>query len=508
MKQKIRHFLCCCLVACRLFAITAYAQPDWPSDTGILAEAGIVIDVDSGAVLFGQNIHESYPPASITKLLTALVVLEHCNLDETVTFSQEAISNVEPDSGDKMRLVPGDTLTVEDALHALLLRSVNQAANGLAEHAAGSMPEFVNLMNQKIAELGCKNSHFDNPSGLNGDTQYVSAYDMTLIARAAFANEDLLRISSTVNYKTGPTANNPDGFPMRNEHRFLYTTDSASPNYYPYAVAGKTGYLLKAGNTLVTYAEKDGRRLICVILRGSYDSYFQDTKTLLEFGFNRFQNVQVADQEQSYVTGDAPMTFGEYTFQPSELMIETGRMVTLPKGASLTDATLTLTELDALPESQSEELPNGAVAQLSYTYNDRNVGSAYLLVKNPPAGFGQTDQPEMPSQAPEEAPEEETTAAPEKEGGFFSGLKLPAPRLPSLPSGGGLLISAVILIIGINAALVGLVAYRQKKEAQALAQRRERRRQRLMQDGDQEEFARLMAERQQRQSQQNRKRRS
>ena len=132
MKQKIRHFLCCCLVACRLFAITAYAQPDWPSDTGILAEAGIVIDADSGAVLFGQNIHESYPPASITKLLTALVVLEHCNLDETVTFSQEAISNVEPDSGDKMRLVPGDTLTVEDALHALLLPScdtVNDAAD-------------------------------------------------------------------------------------------------------------------------------------------------------------------------------------------------------------------------------------------------------------------------------------------------------------------------------------------------------------------------------------------
>lgn len=505
MKQKIRRLFCCCLAVCQLFTITAHGQPDWPSDTGIQAEIGIVIDADSGAVLFGQNIHVPSPPASITKLLTALVVVEHCKLDETVTFSQEAISNVEPDSGDKLHLVAGDTMTVEDALHAMLLLSVNQVANGLAEHVAGSMPEFVDLMNQKIGELGCTESHFDNPSGLNGDTQNVTAYDMALIARAAFANEDVLRISSTVNYRTGPTANNPNGCSLRNEHRFLYTTDSNSANYYPYAVAGKTGYLLKAGNTLVTYAEKDGRHLICVVLKGSYEHYFQDTKTLLEFGFNRFQNIYIADQEQSYVTGDSPMTFGEYTFQPSELMIETGRVVTLPNGASLTDATLTLEEL---PDGRSEELPAAAVARLSYTYNDRNVGSAFLLVKNPPEGFGQEPETEPdaePSTAATE-PDGETTSAPEKEGGFFSSLKLPElklPSLPKLPSGTALVITAVVLLVGLNAALVAFISYRRKKEAEALARRRERRRQRLMEAGEQEEFDRLMAERAERQKNKN-----
>lgn len=494
MNQKIRRFLCCCLAVCQLFTMTAHGQPDWPADTGIQAEAGIVIDADSGAVLFGQKIHVSSPPASITKLLTALVVLEHCQLDETITISEEALANVEPDSGDKMYLVAGDTMTVEDALHALILVSANQVANALAEHAAGSMSDFVELMNQKVAELGCTNTHFDNPSGLNGDTQYVSAYDMSLIARAAFANEDLLRISSTVNYRTAPTANNPDGRSLRHEHRFLYVTDPNSVNYYPYAVAGKTGYLLKAGNTLVTYAEKEGRHLICVILKGSYESYFQDTKTLLEFGFNSFQNINIADQEQSYVTGSTPLTFGEYTFQPSQLMIETGRVVTLPKNASLADATLTLEELP-------NDHPPDAVALLSYSYNDRNVGSAFLLVKDPPEGFGQPPEPEIETSAGDEMPDPtESTASPEgsDDGGFLANLKLPElklPSLPSLPSGAALIVASVVLLVGINGVLVAFISHRRKKEAEALARRRERRRQRLMQDGDQEEFDRLMAER-------------
>ena len=167
---------------------TALARPDWPSDMGIMAEGGIVMDFNSGAVIFGQNIHQASQPASITKLLTALVVLENSSLDETVTFSYDAVNNVEAGSGNKLSLETGDQLSVEDCLYAMLLVSSNQAANALAEHVAGSRDGFVEMMNQKIEELGCGESRFANPSGLNDDNQYVSPYDIALIARAAFSN--------------------------------------------------------------------------------------------------------------------------------------------------------------------------------------------------------------------------------------------------------------------------------------------------------------------------------
>ena len=133
MKHKTKKLLCSVLAFCQLFAMTAFARPDWPSDTGIQAEAGALMDVDSGTMIFGQNSHVEYPPASITKLLTALIVLEHAELSDTVTYSETAMNSVEADSGNKYSLAIGDTMTVEDCLYALLLSSVNQSANALAE---------------------------------------------------------------------------------------------------------------------------------------------------------------------------------------------------------------------------------------------------------------------------------------------------------------------------------------------------------------------------------------
>ena len=216
---------------------TALARPDWPSDMGIMAEGGIVMDFNSGAVIFGQNIHQASPPASITKLLTALVVLENSSLDETVTFSYDAINNVEAGSGNKLSLETGDQLSVEDCLYAMLLVSSNQAANALAEHVGGSREGFVEMMNQKIEELGCGESHFANPSGLNDEDQYVSPYDMALIAKAAFSNETLLTIDSAKTYTIPATINNPDGLTIQMEHRLLVTEDPSSQFYCEGAVA-------------------------------------------------------------------------------------------------------------------------------------------------------------------------------------------------------------------------------------------------------------------------------
>lgn len=476
MKQKIKQIMCI-LLACQLFMITAWAKPSWPSDTGIQAEAGIVLDAESGAVLFGQNIHEVYPPASITKILTALIVLENCELDEIVTYSETAMMSVESDSGNKLSLVAGDQMTVEDCLYSLLLISVNQAANALAEHVAGSIPEFVDMMNARLGELGCQESHFDNPSGLNGDTQYVSAYDMALIAQAAYENETLLKINSELTHTIAPTANNPDGVSFRTEHRLLYTDDPSSPFYFPAAVAGKTGYLLKAGNTLVTYAESDGRKLVSVILKGQQGQtrqYFLDGKELLDFGFRSFQNISIPDNEARYVTGDETLSLDTGQFKASDLVIEPGRVLTLPNNAAFADADLTLEPLPA-------QHPGSAVGLLRYTYDDRTIGTAYLMAKEGVLvnGTSQEDENRPSAENPDSKPSSSDDTV------KHTGPRSMAPVLITL---------LVLLVIGLIAGAIAWITYSRKKEAEALARRRERRRQRLQQAGDAEEFERLLAE--------------
>lgn len=455
--------------------MTAWAKPDWPSDTGIMAEAGIVMDMDSGAILYGQNIHLTYPPASITKILTALIVLENCNLDDTVTFSTTAVNQVEADSGNKISVVAGDELSVEDCLYSMLLVSCNQAANALAEHTAGSISAFVDMMNEKLVELGCQESHFENPSGLNGDTQYVSAYDMALIAQAAYNNEKMVEISSATTHKIAPTTQNPDGFTIRGEHRLCVTEDPSSPYYYPEAVAGKTGYLIKAGNTLVTYAVKDNRRLVSVILKGQPRQYFVDGKALLEFGFRAFQNLTIADHESRYVSGDETISLDKGDFRASDLMIDPDSVITLPNGAAFEDADLAL---GAVPEGS----PDNAVALLTYTYNDRVIGTAYLLAKDGVIiGDEETTASIDASAAPEESDSSTEPASPQ-------------PVRPPVSVKTILITILIVLVVLALAALIGWIIYNKRKEAKAREERRERRKQRLQKYGDQEEFDRLLEE--------------
>ncbi|MEG1576320.1 MAG: D-alanyl-D-alanine carboxypeptidase family protein, partial [Clostridium sp.] len=264
-------------------AMTALAKPAWPSDTGIQSEAGIVMDMNSRAVLFGQNIHVQKAPASITKLLTALVVVENSNMSDMVTISHDAVYDIESGSGNKLSLEEGDSLSVEDSLYILLLQSSNQIANALAEHVAGSKDAFVELMNKKVQELGCEDSHFANPSGLNDDTQLTSAYDMALIGIAAYDNPKLLEINSAKSHKIPVTKNNPNGASFAMEHKLLTTTNPESSTYYPDAIAGKTGYTSVAGQTLVTYAKRDEKRLIAVTLKSTSVTHYKDTIALLNF---------------------------------------------------------------------------------------------------------------------------------------------------------------------------------------------------------------------------------
>ena len=471
-----------CVISIFSMSVCAFAKPDWPLDTGCQSEAGIVMDLDSGAVLFAQNIHVQEYPASITKLLTALVVVENASMDEQVTFSHDAVYNVESGSGNKLQLEEGDVLSVKDCLYVMLLQSSNQAANALAEHVGGSREAFADMMNEKAASLGCRESHFVNPSGLNDPEQLTSAYDMAQIGAAVFGNPTLLEICSTTSATLPPTINNPNGRTYSMEHKLVVTGDSSDENYYPSAVAGKTGYTSLAGQTLVTYAEQDGRRQVAVTLKSTQRTHYSDTKTILDFGFARFKNVSVAENETDYVTGEEPVTIGDETYSPSDLYLDEKAVVTLPNDAQFSDADKYLqTEIPA-------SHPEGAVGRIIYTYNDRQIGVAWVYstkaASAPVSAEDGTDNETAGSENTTDAAKTGTSSTADKE---KKPLKLT--KATYIAAGAG------VVVLLIAAAVIWFMIQREQEE-ERMRVLREKRRKRLADMGcSEEEFERLVNER-------------
>ena len=349
---------------------TAYASEEWPEDVSIEADAGIVMDAASGTVLYGKNIHETYAPASITKVLTSVIVLEQCKLDEVVTFSKNAVYNVEADSS-SAGYDTGDTATVKDCLYALLLKSANESANALAEHTAGSTEAFAELMNEKAKELGCVDSHFANPSGLNDENHYVSAYDMALITRYAFQNETFREIASTTYYELPPNARNPEGLGVSPGNKMVKKN---FPEYRPDVIGGKTGYTSIALNTLVIGAKQDDTELITAVLHSSGTTY-PDTSRLLDFGFQNFRSVPLAGNDTSWERLSSTLTIaGLPTSQAPALTVDPDSRIILPNNAEF-DETVSRISFD-LPENA----PENAIAAIHYFLGEHEAGTAWLTL--------------------------------------------------------------------------------------------------------------------------------
>ena len=270
----------------------------------VSSEAAVVYDATTNQILFDKNASQSMYPASMTKLMTALLTAENASLDDTVTYSATAVNDLESGASN-VNLIEGDTLSVRDSLYALLLKSACEVANGLAEKVGGTRANFAEMMNQRAQQLGCQNTHFDNASGLNSNTHYTTAYDMALIAKAAFDNETVRTISSTLNY-TLPASKNRGELKITNGDKML---NPANSQYYEGIIAGKTGYTSKAGNTLATAVEKDGHELIVVVMKSS-QKHYDDTKALLDYGF---KVIEASNKAQGISTDSSSGTSGDST---------------------------------------------------------------------------------------------------------------------------------------------------------------------------------------------------
>lgn len=339
----------------------------WPDGVDVQSGAAIVVEQETGTVLYEKNADQTYYPASITKIMTALLALENCDLDETVTFSEDAVYKNEGDTSHISREV-GEKMTLESALYGMMLESANECAWAIGEHVAGgSIDDFVGMMNAKAKTLGCTNTHFANPNGLPDADHYVTAHDMALIARAAYQIPKFQEICGTRAY-TIPKDNKKEEYYCNNTHGMI-SNHMGSSNLYEYAVGGKTGYTDEAGNTLVTYAKKNGMTLLCVVLNSSNPAHYQDTEKLFEYCFSNFSVMKVKDHVSLSDLNDATAT-GMLSDKIDLIRIDPSAVVVLPTTASFSDA-----EAKVVPASKK----SGAVAKIKYTYAGKSVGSANVI---------------------------------------------------------------------------------------------------------------------------------
>ena len=263
-----------------LFSTAAAGSAEAANAPEIASEGAVLYNATSGKFLYEKNANHQYYPASITKFMTALLVLENASQEDTVVFSSAATENLESGAVN-LELMKGDRVKVRDCLYGLMLKSANEVANGLAEHVSGSVPSFAKKMNRRAQELGCTNTNFVNPSGLNNANHVSTPHDMALIAKACFDRADFRAIDKTVNYHFPATQKRPNGTDIVMGHRMI---SSGNADYYPGILGGKTGYTSAAGNTLVTCAERNGVRLIVVVMK-SHKTQYSDTRALLDYGF-------------------------------------------------------------------------------------------------------------------------------------------------------------------------------------------------------------------------------
>ena len=345
------------------------------------ATAALLVSPDSGMVLYSKNADQKRYPASTTKIMTALLTLENVsNLDETVTSEAVDFENVTADSSNAGILL-GEQVTVRDLLYALMLPSANEAAYMLARHVGGSWEQFVDMMNDRAAELGCTGTHFCNPCGLHEEDHYTTAHDLYLIAKEAMKDVTFRDIVSTVQHRMAKT--------NLHEERIIYTTNqlifsSFQPWSYANCLGIKTGHTSQAGNCFVGYAEYGDAKLFSVVLGCSDSSKeypsvaasFTDTKKLCQWGFENFTSKTLARQGE------------EVTYTKVKLSTDTNQLLLTAKAdvVALLPKDLDVKALELvedIPEEVKAPVKAGdPIGTATYRYNGTDYGTVELVALN------------------------------------------------------------------------------------------------------------------------------
>ena len=361
------------------------------SPDDLTAESAIVIDAKTGAVVFEKNSLEKYYPASITKIMTALLTLEYIQksgdeaacLSERVYFSHEAVYSLPSDSSG-IAMDEGESLSLEQALYAIMLPSANEVSNAVAEHIAGSFYDFTLMMNKRAKELGAADTNFKNPHGYHDDDHYTTARDISLIMRECVRHPFFVTLISTVKYEIPPTEKQSETRELFNTNRMIRESDY----YNPDVVGGKTGFTTPAGHTLAAYSKKEagplfpGIELITVVLKSERNVMYEDTQALLDYGFKIYGDVKVLDKNNRAFNravpvkqkhGDSLIDLGSVNIAPSGDLF-----YFMPRNADLKNISLNV----SLPEYLEPPITRGqTVGRVAVSLNGRALGAVALIAK-------------------------------------------------------------------------------------------------------------------------------
>ncbi|MCB2292540.1 D-alanyl-D-alanine carboxypeptidase [Clostridium algoriphilum] len=248
----------------------------------VSADSVVLLDATTGKLLYEKNKDSAYPPASTTKIMTILLVLEKGHLNDVVTVSKKASLA----DGSKIYLVEGEKISVKELLYGLILASANDCAVALAEHTGGSEANFVEQMNEKADSLGCKSTNFVNPNGLYDAKHKTSAYDLSLIMQELTKHPEYNDLSTTPSHTMAATNKSKVQRPLWNENRLIQKNDQY---YYDGCEGGKTGYTIQSQHSYIAVANRNGQKLIVALVHDSKKTFFPDSRKLLDYGFNNFE---------------------------------------------------------------------------------------------------------------------------------------------------------------------------------------------------------------------------
>lgn len=344
----------------------------------IVAESAILIDANTKTVLYEKNGYDKHYPASITKLMTALLAIENLSPTDTITFSQEAIFGIESGSS-HIGINVDEQLTVDQALHGLLLMSANEVANGLAEAVSGSIDAFAERMTERAKELGALNTHFVNPHGLHNADHYTTAYDMALIASYLVDNEYFLQIMKDSTYQI-PATNKTDEIRYLYQQHKMLNPSRDTAIYREDVIGGKTGYTDEARQTLVTMAKQGDTTLIAVVLKSERDSIYTDTAQLLDYGFESYHSLNL------YTVDDILKTLPVYTVKSGQAYQSANCGVGLSEDVSaIVLNTVTKDDITLsfdLPDSLDSNVKVGdVIGEVSFMLNSKSLSKHPLVIK-------------------------------------------------------------------------------------------------------------------------------
>ena len=347
----------------------------WPKAPEINSESALIMEVSSSIVLYEKDADSKRYPASTTKILTALLAIENCSLDEEVTFSKSAVTLEEAASN--IDAVEGEVMPMRDVLYGLMLASGNDCGNAIAEHVAGSVPAFAEMMNARAEEIGCTGTHFTNPHGLFSEEHYTTARDLSLIAQEAFKNTVFVDIISASEYTAEPTNKTPD---PRHFDTYDLHKDPESEYYDEDVIGGKTGFLDEAGRCLVTFAERNGFQVILVQLKGGYTEIFNEAITLLNYTFKNFSMQSAASEERRFAT---PVEDAKIALDPSAQILTLNHISFEQLESKLIFAAdMDIERRADLQTKAAEQGGRNIYAVIDYSYAGHELGSANVYQDN------------------------------------------------------------------------------------------------------------------------------